>query len=191
MTVFEFVMVLVSIIIGLGVAQMLDGILRVLRAGRPYRIYWVHAVWLALTFFEMIWHWAYRWTYYRGQLEWTVFELLFFLLPTVLLFLASGLLFPQTEGVPLREHYYQLRQPFFGVFVSLMLVYSMEGWWVLDEAGFGGRGDIIRLSIIAFSAPLMITRRPRVHAVCSVAVFLIIIGVRLTTLGGNGGRFAG
>ena len=49
MTVFEFVMVLVSIIIGLGIARMLDGVLRILRAGRPYGVYWVHSVWLALT----------------------------------------------------------------------------------------------------------------------------------------------
>ena len=34
MTVFEFVMVLVSIIIGLGIARMLDGVLRVLGLGR-------------------------------------------------------------------------------------------------------------------------------------------------------------
>ena len=39
-------MVLVSIIIGLAVARMLDGILRVLRSGRPFGTYWVHSVWV-------------------------------------------------------------------------------------------------------------------------------------------------
>ena len=158
MTVFEFVMVLVSIIIGLGLARMLDGVLRILRAGRPYGVYWVHSVWFALTLFEMIWHWAYRWTFYRGQLEWTVFELLFFLLPTILLFLASGLLFPEGAVAPLREYYYRLRQPFFAVFISLMVWYSMEGWWVLD-LGFGSRGDLIKLSIVMLCTPLIITQR--------------------------------
>ena len=190
MTVFEFVMVLVSIIIGLGIAQMLEGILRVLRSGRPYNTYWVHSIWLALTFFEMAEHWAYRWTYYGGQTDWTVFALLFFLLPTILLFLASGLLFPESEVTPLRGYYYQVRRAFFAVFISVMAVYSMEGWWVHDT-GFGSRGDIIRGSIIALCIPLMLTQRARVHAVSTVAVFLVIIGVRFPILGGTYGRFTG
>ena len=189
MTVFEFVMVLVSIIIGLGIARMLDGILRILRSGRPYRTYWVHSLWLALTFFEMVNHWAYRWTFYQARVDWTVFELLFFLLPTILLFLASGLLFPEAEVTSMREYYYQQRQPFFTVFISLMVVYTMENWWVLDT-GFGSRGDIVRSSIIALCIPLMITQRTRIHAVLTVAVFLVIIGARFV-LGGGGGRFAG
>ena len=183
-------MVLVSIIIGLGVARMLDGILRIVRSGRPYETYWVHSVWLGLTFFEMINHWAYRWTYYRTRVDWTVFELIFFLLPTIILFLASGLLFPEAGVTPLRKYYYHQRQAFFAAFVSLMVVYSVENWWMVD-IGDGGRGDIIRSSIVALCIPLMITRRPRVHAALTLAVFLIIIGARLSILGGTGGRFAG
>ena len=180
MTIFEYVMVLVSIIIGLGIARMLDGILRILRSGRPYRTYWVHSLWLALTFFEMVGHWAYRWTY-QARADWTLFELLFFLLPTILLFLASGLLFPEAEVTPMREYYHRQRQVFFTVFISLMVVYSMENWWVLDT-GFGSRGDIIRSLIVALCIPLTITRRTRIHAVLAVAVFVVIIGGRFPIL---------
>ncbi len=190
MTVFEFVMVLVSIIIGLGIARMLDGILRILRSGRPFGTYWVHSLWLTLTFFEMVNHWAYRWPFYQARVDWTIFELIFFLCPTVLLFLASGLLFPEAEVTPMREYYYRQRHAFFTVFIGVMVVYSMENWWVLDT-GLGSRGDVIRSSIVALCIPLATTRRPRIHEVLTVAVFLVIIGARFPLLGGDFGRFAG
>ena len=185
MTTFEYVMVLVSIIIGLGIARMLEGVLRILRSGRPYNTYWVHSVWVALTFFEMVLHWAYRWTL-QGRADWTVFELLFFILPTILLFLAGGLLFPEGEATDMRSYYFQQHRTFFAVFVGLMVVYSMEAWWVLD-LGLGNRGDFIRLYFVALCVPLMLSQRSRVHAIVTVAQFLVIIGVSLPLFGG--GRF--
>ena len=84
-------------------------------------------------FFEMIEHWAYRWTFYQARVDWTVFELIFFLVPTILLFLASGPLFPEAEVDLMREYYYRNRHAFFVAFISLMVVYSMENWWVFDS----------------------------------------------------------
>ena len=44
MQLFEFLMVLVSIIVGLGVAELLTGLARLLRARKSVRFYWVHAL---------------------------------------------------------------------------------------------------------------------------------------------------
>ena len=63
----------------------------------------------------------------------------------------------------------------------------MENWWVLD-AGLGSRSDFIRLSIVAICAPLMLSQRSRVHAVLTLAVALVIIGVRFPVFGGSVGR---
>ena len=50
MHVFEFLMVLVSIVIGLGLAALLTGVANVLRVRRQVHVYWVHAL-LVVGFF--------------------------------------------------------------------------------------------------------------------------------------------
>lgn len=189
MSIFEYVMVLVSIIIGLAIARMLEGILRVLRSGRPYKTYWVHSVWVVLIFFEMTWHWAYRWEL-QARAGWTLWEILFFILPTILLFLLAGLLFPEREATDLREYYFRHHPTFFALFIGLMAVYSIETWWILDS-GLGNRGDFTRLALATLSVPLALSKRERVHVVATVAQFLVIFGVRLSVFGGSGGRFMG
>ncbi len=188
MSLFEYVMILVSIIIGLAIAQMLEGLLRVLRAGRPYRTYWVQSVWVALIFVELVWHWVYRWDL-QAHSSWTVWELLFLVLPTIVLFLLAGLLFPQ-DSTDLRSYYLEHRQVFFGLFLGLMVVYSVETWWLLG-LDFGNRGDFIRLSIAALCVPLILSRRAGVHAVATVGQALVILVSRLPVLGGDVGPLVG
>ena len=58
---FEFVMILISIILALGVKELLAGVSRILRG--ELRVYWVHAIWIGTLFVMQL------------QYSWTLFDL--------------------------------------------------------------------------------------------------------------------
>jgi len=61
MSLFEFLMVLVSIIIGLGLAEILTGIAKMIRARASIQPYWVHAVAVVVLFGALLQQWWEIW----------------------------------------------------------------------------------------------------------------------------------
>ena len=62
MSLFEFLMVLMSIIIGLGIAEVLTGVARVIRERAQLRYYRVHGVLVAITFMALVQQWWEAWS---------------------------------------------------------------------------------------------------------------------------------
>src|ERR1700757_4598375 len=93
---FEYLSVLISIILALGMTRVLAGVGEMLQARSRRRIYWVHAVWIANLFIYLVMGWwiFYRW---RSQQQWTFFLFVFVLISPTILFLAALILFPR-EG---------------------------------------------------------------------------------------------
>ncbi len=105
MSVFEFMMVLLSIIVGLGISELLVGVARILRrdgvAGFALEPLCLAAILLIafLQYFWEIWH--------LHTLEtWTFPAMLMMLSGPITLSLIAHVLFPSEEGVPLLSHYY-------------------------------------------------------------------------------------
>ena len=70
MSQFEYVAVLVSIIVGLALTQILRGVGRMVTTRDGPRAYWVHLIW-TLYFFLLIvmfWWWEFR----LGTVEWSL-----------------------------------------------------------------------------------------------------------------------
>ena len=61
MSLFEFLMVLVSIIIGLGIVEILTGIARQIRCRESIQGYWIHSVLVAIVFFALLQQWWEIW----------------------------------------------------------------------------------------------------------------------------------
>ncbi len=107
MQLFEFLMVLVSIIVGLGIATLLTGIASLIRVRDSIRPYWVHTVLIALVFLAHAQVWWESWGLSPAP-EWSFLGLLMMLGSPVCLFLISQLLFPESpRGVDLAEYYFQ------------------------------------------------------------------------------------
>jgi uncharacterized membrane protein len=96
MAAFEYLSVLISIILALGMTRVLGGVGEMLQARSHRRIYWVHATWIINLFLYLVIAWwiFYRW---RNQEPWRFFLFVFVLISPTLLYLASLLLFPR-EG---------------------------------------------------------------------------------------------
>jgi hypothetical protein len=109
MAAFEYLSVLISIILALGMTRVLGGVGEMLQARSHRRIYWVHAIWIINLFLYLVIAWwiFYRW---RNQEPWRFLLFVFVLISPTLLYLASLLLFPR-EGdvdaaVDYKTHYY-------------------------------------------------------------------------------------
>lgn len=116
MDIFEYVAVLVSIIIGLGMAHLLRGLVRMIQHPGRHPAYWVHLGWVVYMFFSLIFWWW--WEFRLGELDsWTFDIYLFVIFYAFLLFVASALLFPDDmDGYEsYKEYFYDRRRWFFGL----------------------------------------------------------------------------
>ncbi len=173
MSLFEFLMVLVSIIIGLGIAEVLTGIARQLRTRGSTQSYWVHSVLVAAIFFALLQQWWEIWGL-RLEPEWPFYGLVMMVSGPVGLFLIAHLLFPEPMvGANIREYYYGVMRP-----VWLLGVFTVVASTVFRPLIFGQ--DLYTLDnasslffLIGFIA-LAISRRPIIHATL-VPVFLAVI----------------
>ena len=63
MTAFEYLFVLISIILALGMTRVLAGVDEMLQARSHRQIYWVHAIWIINLFLYLVIAW---WIFYDG-----------------------------------------------------------------------------------------------------------------------------
>ena len=119
MDAFNYLSVLISIILALGMTRVLGGVGEMLQARSRRHIYWVHAAWVFNLFLFLVLAWwiFYRW---RTQQRWTFFLFAFVLISPTILYLASLLLFPregaEDENVEYKTHFYSNHRSFFALF---------------------------------------------------------------------------
>ena len=88
MSLFEFLMVLVSLIIGLGVAELLSGVAQAIRHRKSINFYWVHITFILIVFVALLQQWWEIWGV-REVASWTFAGLLMMLGGPIGLFLIA------------------------------------------------------------------------------------------------------
>lgn len=104
---FEYVSILVSIILGLGITQILAGFSDLLYPGKGTKLYWPHTVWVLFILFLHVQDWFITYQL-KDKSIWTLPELLFVLLYPITLFVAVKMLLPPKEkekGIDMKEYY--------------------------------------------------------------------------------------
>jgi hypothetical protein len=128
LTLFEYLAVIVSVVIGLGLTRILEGVGRVLQARAQVHLYWVHLVFTGIVFLGHLLFWWLFWSS-REVEAWSFFPFLFLLLQPIILYLLAGLCFPDfSERGPIdfRAFYYRNHRWFFGLFALLMVLISLR-----------------------------------------------------------------
>jgi hypothetical protein len=96
---FQHVMVLISIIISLGITNLLlglsGGIERFTENTRPLRISWATVVWLAYLFLMMVLFWWWEFRLLGSLKQWSLWNYFLVICYAVVLFLQVALLIPR------------------------------------------------------------------------------------------------
>ena len=183
---FEYLSVLISIILALGMTRVLAGVGEMLEARSHRRLYWVHIIWTLNVFIYLVIAW---WVFYRWRNEqtWTFFLFVFVLISPTILYLASLLLFPREggvdESVDYKAHFYANHRAFFIIF-ALYAPVDLVDTLLKGVPHFFELGPLYIVSLVLFlvgATTAAITRNERYHQFYAVFFLLqtIIISLRL------------
>lgn len=93
---FEYVSILVSIILGLGITQILSSFADLLYNHKRVKFYWPHSIWVLFVLFLHVQDWFVTYQL-KDKTIWRLPELLFILLYPITLFVAAKMLLPTNE----------------------------------------------------------------------------------------------
>ena len=120
---FEFIMVLVSIIIGLGIAELLQGVGKVMKSNPRGGL--LHLLWTA-NMLNMLVQCFWSWWMAENKADWTYFELIMVLLGPIVMYIISSLLnLPEQFSGRLDSRFIGQRKPFFLLF---LIVWVGQPW---------------------------------------------------------------
>ena len=120
MDAFSYLAVLLSIIIGLAVAQILTGMRGRMLSRATIRRFWPSDL-LAIVFLLILIQTWWAMFDLRGRGDWTFLAFFVLLLQTVLLYLQTGLIypdFPPTQPVDMHAHYFAQRRHLFSLSIA-------------------------------------------------------------------------
>jgi hypothetical protein len=183
---FGYLAVILSIILGLSVTQLLQGLSNVINARDRVRMYWPAIGWALLLLVIDIQAW---WAMfgYRGRHNWTFLQFTILLLETILLYLLAALALPNAfspEIVDLRVNYFRHIRWFFGSFLAVLVVSLVKS--VVMSGSLPGSFDLtFHLFWIAGATIAAATRSDLFHKafVCVAGVsFIVYIGALFAEL---------
>lgn len=127
MTPFEYVSVLISIVLGLGITQIVSGVADIVHQWSKVKLYWPHLMWIAFVFFLHIQEW---WVLYelRTLDEWKLPTFLFIILYPINLFILARILFPSAganAGTDFKKFYFENFRKFF-VWAVILIALSLS-----------------------------------------------------------------
>ena len=174
MGLFEFLMVLVSVVIGLGITEVLTGWAGMLRERATIRPYWMHVLFQAGVFMALLQQWWEFWD--LSDVDQLTFPAVLAILATpVVLFLVAHLLFPDDiRGADLRAYYFEQA----GLLWGLVILGAAAGTF-LEPIALGYPiflpENLSGIPLIACCIVLMRTKRPAIHGVVGPIVLLLVV----------------
>lgn len=176
----DYLFVLVSIIIGLGISRVLTGIAGVVVHWRRVRLYWVWMVAALLVFLAHVQLWWGTFSVGQTVAKGSFLDFTLFLLSPIALYLSASVIIPDFDGdepLDLREYFFENHRGYF-VFLALVpllngvrsLVISRDPLWMPARPY-----EIAFILLLASGAAVRREGYQKLLAVVSVAVFTLFI----------------
>jgi hypothetical protein len=182
MDLFEFILIITSVIYALAVAQILSGVSRLVQTNATIRWYLPHAIWTGTLFVYIFLVWWSAWEF--RELDWQFPEYLFMVIAPTLLYLTCSLLIPQhldERSVDLEAHFYKVRRPLLWSFLLATVAAVSDGNVLAGEPiWFDGREGHIAV-LLSTIAGLSVANRKAQTAI-AVAVASALMYVMVTRL---------
>jgi len=190
---FQHVMVLTSIIVGLGITNVLLGVSgaieRYTESGRPLLLSWASAFWVAQVFLWMILFWWWEFRLVDILKNWTLWNYFLIICYAVVLFFLVALLIPRDwdKVDDLNAYFLSKRRWFYSVYLLSVVIDVMDshmkgGWTYITGQGVLGWGYSV--AGVPIAAIGFCSRRIRTHTIMAIVIFVwqIVAGFNLSPL---------
>jgi len=178
MHMFEYVIVLISIVIGLAVTHLMQGIASLIQNPSRARIWWVHLVWAVYMIVSIVFWWWWEFNLQNIR-TWTFPIYLFVIFYAFYLYLVCAVLFPlRLEGFDGYKAYFLARRRwFFGLLIGWSVIDVIDTWIKgPDYFAVAGLDAIIFNTVLALTAIIgMTVRRPAVQAILAVGQLAYVL----------------
>jgi hypothetical protein len=173
---FEYVTVLISIILGLGITQILTGIAGLFHKSEKVKLYWPHILWVGFVLILHIQEW---WVTYelKNYQPWRLPTFLFIMLYPVNLFVLARMLFPTSlkgKRIDLKSFYLKNYRKIFLLFIASAILSVLYNLFMLH---LGFETQILQFLLILTFTIVTIRQFQQewVHKGLSLAVTLIML----------------
>jgi hypothetical protein len=178
---FDYLSVMVSIVIGVGLTQLFAGIGNVIQVRRRVKRYRLHSIWVLLLVAIHVQTWWSFWAL-RGVSDWTFAGFAYVLIGPALLVIASHVVLPErsAETIDAEAHYFAVSPILFALLAAL------AAWAMLLEPVMGLRELFVPFRLFQVLGVLTLaacaaSRNKRLHAgAAAVIVVLIATAIALT-----------
>ncbi|NNF37073.1 MAG: hypothetical protein HKN71_00280 [Gemmatimonadetes bacterium] len=175
MDLFEFITVMISVILALAAAQIFLGIAPLLQTRQSVRLSATHGAWVMNLFVITFLHWWSLWDF--RELSWTFPMFGLSLVGPSLMFFAATLINPHDVGrepVDLASHFRDIRRPFLAVFVVMMVFFTLDGPLFGTEVPFN-RLRLAQVVIIGITGAGVFIRSDRVQLAISLVTLALVV----------------
>ncbi|MBT8478942.1 MAG: hypothetical protein KJO06_08500 [Gemmatimonadetes bacterium] len=178
MTLFEFVSVMFSIILGLSLSHTLSGLASLVRTRNVVTTFGPQGIWtttLVLMHFLLWWSiWDFR------AVSWNFPRFVVASAEPLILFFMTALLLPSVSGgddVDLESHFFRIRRLLMGLFAVLMIIFLVDGPWVFQtEAAWSWYRLPQVIGLLAVLYGLRADGRRSQWAVATIVLAVILSG---------------
>lgn len=183
---FGYLSVIISIILGLSITQLLQGLSQIINARDRVRIYWPSIGWAVLLLIVDAQAWWVMFGY-RNKHDWTFVQFAVVLLETIMLYLLAALALPSVPDqgeVDLQSNYFRHAGWFFGSLVVLLLDSLLKDL-LINGSLPGGLNLAFHLFWIGTGSIAAVTRSDRYHKAffcVSFALFVLYIALLFARL---------
>jgi hypothetical protein len=173
---FDYLSVLLSIVIGLAITQVLQGLRGLILTRLKIKLYLPTLIWAGLALLIAIQTW---WASFGLHMHanWTFLTFIVIVLQTISVYMIAALVLPDISGevrVDLRDHYFAHRSWFFGALLSVVVFSAAKELALTGHLPRGTNGEfhvIFGLSAIAAA----ITRQKWFHLLLAPALGLTLL----------------
>ena len=176
MTPFEYITVLISIILGLGITQIMTGVADLVHQWDKVKLYWPHTLWVALVFIMHVQEWWVTYDLKQAFDTWRLPTFLFFTLYPVNLFILARILFPSVpaEGsIDLKIFYFANFRKFLLMFMILIVLSVISN--VIVNGFTSDQLLLAALFVITGWIAIRNLRHERLHKILVVGLLLVLI----------------
>jgi len=176
---FEYVSILVSIILGLGITQILSAFSDLLYHHKKVRFYWPHTFWLVFILFLHIQDWFITYQL-KDKPVWHLPELFFILLYPISLFCAAKMLLPTNEREERNDMklFYKSQYPIIFIIVGISIFIS-----ILFNYFFLSERLLQQIPLMIFLCVILYTALKKVESeILHIAVAIAIISASLVSV---------